>query len=221
MNASSTFPLYLAKRNIWMNNQDFWSTWGFQFQDVHIAMEGLGVGHAGVHLYRAPSIQSQDHLSPDSHLPISPPVSAADHHHLYQVNTFKSDFPNTFFNKTDCFGSKCISFLFNRLVTSQHFWILELQTSQFLLPEALKGRRCTSRQQLASDWLLIWVAKWKITQFPSSVHIGVTITQLFIVIGCKNIHFHIAGSPCPEQKQQQRRYDWVCLGRSWAGLQRW
>ena len=48
-------------------------------------MEGLGAGHAGVHLYRAPSIQSQDHLSPDSHLPISPPVSAADHHHLYQV----------------------------------------------------------------------------------------------------------------------------------------
>jgi len=55
---------------------------GTRLQDVHIAMEGLG--HAGVHLYRAPSIQSQDHLSPDSHLPISPPVSAAEHHHLYQ-----------------------------------------------------------------------------------------------------------------------------------------
>ena len=60
-------------------------------------MEGLGVGHAGVHLYRAPSIQSQDHLSPDSHLPISPPVSAADHQHLYQVNTFKSDFSKHLF----------------------------------------------------------------------------------------------------------------------------
>ena len=51
-------------------------------------MEGLG--QAGVHLYRAPSIQSQDHLSPDSHLPISPPVSAAEHHHLYQVQYFYS-----------------------------------------------------------------------------------------------------------------------------------
>ena len=75
---SQEVPKY---QNLYMN----WCLW---FQDVHIAMEGLG--QAGMHLYRAPSLQSQDHLSPDSHLPISPPVSAAGHHHLYQVITFKS-----------------------------------------------------------------------------------------------------------------------------------
>ena len=53
-------------------------------------MEGVGGG--GAYLYRAPSLQSADHLSPDSHLALSPPVSAADNPHLYQVKNFQKTF---------------------------------------------------------------------------------------------------------------------------------
>jgi len=59
---------------------------GTRLQDVHIAMEALGqhqMGGGGQFFYRPPSIQSQDHVSPDSHHPQSPPAPP-DHPHLYQ-----------------------------------------------------------------------------------------------------------------------------------------
>ena len=45
----------------------------------------IGGGGGGQFYYRPPSIQSQEHISPDSHHPQSPPAPP-DHPQLYQVD---------------------------------------------------------------------------------------------------------------------------------------